>query len=289
MLLWLACNRERNHVVTAAPTTSPIVQKPAEGSQLKNEPTSSPIDEGPRPIPSPPSNSTIKEWLDLRVVPSDLAIGSLNNYDYDLKNLWIWRINAKHLDKFENRRDVDFNIWCTAIPDGWVAVYKTIDQWCLIHSERDGWIWVLVRKDEAIGSEYERNPLYSDLWKEIPHLRQNHSKTDSDGFVTYREIDTIEPCKGEILRAQPDASSISLGPVRGEYLQLISFSGDWVQVVEPMSTQWLPNMVQDEPRPLLRVRWNSKRTGWIRWRIPGPIPGTFHVLLRGTAYFGDYD
>ena len=165
----------------------------------------------------------------------------------------------------------------------------TKDVWCLIHSEHDGWIWVLARKDDAIGSEYERNPLYSDLWKETPRLRQNPPKTDAEGYVTYREIDTIQPCKGEFLRQRPDASSISLGPVKGEYLQLISFSGDWVQVIEPENIKWLPNMVQDEPHPLLRVRWNPKRTGWIRWRIPGPIPGTFHVLLRGTAYFGYYD
>ena len=289
VLFGMACKRERDHVLIAAPTTPSPIQKPTEVPPTKNEPESELVAGDPKPMPSPPPNSAIKDWLELKTVPSDLAIGHINNYDYDLRNLWLWRINDRRLDKFENRRDVDFDIWSTAIPDGWIAVYKTVGQWCLIHSEHDGWLWVLARKDEAVGSEYERNPLYSDLWKEIPRQRPQVKISVPEGYTTYREIDTIKPCEGELLREGPNTSSMSLGPVKGEYLNLLTFSGEWVQVMEPKNIEWVPNMVQDEPRPLLRIRWNPKRTGWIRWRIPGPIPGTFHVLLRGTAYFGDYD
>ena len=139
------------------------------------------------------------------------------------------------------------------------------------------------RKDHLFKWPFALNP-----GPKIVSNSQIHNP-DDDGYVTYHEIERIKPCRGEILREQPSEGSKSLGPVKGEYLQLISFSGDWVKVIEPLDISELPNIVEGESCPLLRIRWNQNRTGWIRWRIPGPIPGTFHVLLRGREYFGYYD
>jgi hypothetical protein len=114
-----------------------------------------------------------------------------------------------------------------------------------------------------------------------------HPDPDPQGWTTYSEIETIEPIPGEKLHAEPSLKSKDMGSVKGEYLKILKFKGDWVFVQEPSEIDWLP--VGEDHSDILKVRWNSKRQGWIRWQLPGPVPGSHRNRMRGKAYFGIID
>lgn len=247
-----------------------------------------------KPTSNPPPSSACRAWLELQEVAPDLAQWGFGDDLGTYSQFHAYPIKAGQPTAIVNQTRFDTlpepGNSCAAI-----AVYQVQNDWLLVHSD-NGWYWIYCPLDRLIKfdpSTYKRSALYKWPFGSKPETEffkgSQPNEPDLDGYVTYREIETIKPCKGELLRESPNLTSPSLGPVKGEYINLVSFSGDWVKVIEPKSILWQPHTVEGESRPILRVRWDQDRVGWIRWRIPGPIPGTFHVLLRGRAYFGYYD
>jgi len=130
-----------------------------------------------------------------------------------------------------------------------------------------------------------------------------HPAPDAKGWTTYTEIEQIQPLPDEELRSGPSLESSSLGPLGSPIgnkreagapvemvpLKLLKFRGDWVQVQEALEVGRDQAGMDEEHIPLLKVRWNAGRQGWIRWRVPGPIPSSWAIRLRGKAEFGIID
>lgn len=278
-------------VVAASASPAPFHQESSTLNGVSQKDIQALIDQ---PTSKPPPASACKAWLELQEVSPDLAQWGFGDDLGTYSQFHAYPIKAGEPTAIVNQTRFDTlpepGNSCAAI-----AVYYIQNDWLLVHSDR-GWYWIYCPLDRLIESDpstYKKSALYKWPFGSKPEAEffkgSQTSGPDDDGYVTYREIETIKPCKGEILRESPNSTSNSLGPVKGEYLQLVSINGDWVKVIEPKSVLWLPNTVEGESRPILRVLWNQNRVGWIRWRIPGPIPGTFHVLLKGRAYFGYYD
>lgn len=285
VLVCLACNRNGNRTIIAAPT-QPLQSSAAASNSKLDSREKSKVQNAETP-PAPPPNSSIREWLELKNVPNDLAIGSLDGYNNDLSQLWIWIVDLAKFQRFGADLELDV-IPPDQLSYGFIAVFYKNGPWLLTHSRSKGWVWVLLRENE-LGSQSIIEQTYEDHWYSLKEIEQTKHKPDADGFVTYHDIYILEPFPGELLREAPSLDSKSYGPVKRKYLQLLSFNGEWVKVIESESISWLPNKVEGEDCPLLRIKWNSNRTGWIRWKIPGPIPGSFQVLFRGTESFGYYD
>jgi len=278
-------------VVAASASPTPFQQESSTLNDVSQKDIQALID---KPTSSPPPASTCKAWLELQEVSPDLAQWGFGDDLGTYSRFHAYPVKAGEPTAVVNQTRFD----TLPEPDNScasIAVYYVQNDWLLVHSDL-GWYWIYCPLDRLIKldpSTYKSSALSKWPFGSKPETEffkgSQTNGPDDDGYVTYREIDTIKPCKGEILRESPNPTSNSLGPVKGEYLQLVSFSGDWVKIIEPKNILWLPHTVEGESRPILRVRWNQNRIGWIRWRVPGPIPGTFHVLLRGRAYFGYYD
>ncbi len=239
------------------------------------------------PAPLPPKFTSA--WTALKAVPEDAAEYALLPYpEANLLRLWAFNVNNPVPTRFGDISDLD------VVPDGGsppgIAVYARNDQWCLVHSSKSGWYWVLLREAELkdVNEPPYDNPskvIYTAL--EFPKVTEDLLETDSNGWATFNSITIIHPLEDEQLRSGPDLKSKSLGRVEGEYLRILERSGDWVRVQEPSKIKMVP--AGEDRVDYLKVRWNPKRTGWIRWRIPGPVPGSSIKRLRGTANFGIID
>jgi len=306
LVMMVACNRNHDKTITAASTASPPKEQIVPGNLSTKVPNADVHESISEPVPSPPSNSLIQPWLDLKEVPTDLAIGKINTSLGNFPNVWLWAVNSDKPSKFGQRfamgagdhRNYDPTIkapsgfdrpeWCTEWEGSCLAVYAIFGNWYLIHSYTEGWCWILLRDEELAISEDNRWSVYVESWRNVfGRTLNSHPKADSDGFISYSSIDTIQPMPTEILRDQPNEQAKSLGLVTGKYFKMISFKEDWVQIQEAESASYAE--LGDSNGPVvLKIRWNSNRIGWIRWRVPGPTPGTFHIRLRGLVHCGGY-
>jgi|GEM_PF-919186 len=306
LVIVVACNRNRDKTITAAPI-SPQPEEQRVPSNFSNKVSKAAhLEQSNQPVPTPPSNSLIQPWLDLKEVPTDLAIGKINISLGSLPNVWLWAINSDKPERFGDRfpmrvgshRSFDPTIkipsgfdcpgWITEWETEGLAVYAKYGPWHLIHSYDEGWCWLLLRDEELSINEDYRWSVYEEPWRNVFSRIQNpHPKVDSEGFISYYSIDTIQPMPSEILREQPNDQSKSLGPVTGKYFKMISFRENWVQIQET-ETSCLTEPKDANGPVVLKVRWNPNRIGWIRWQVPGPIPGTFQIRLRGLLHCGGY-
>lgn len=238
-----------------------------------------------------PPKALIESWVKFGKPPSDYASAALDGLEHDLSKLWSWNlIDQKAKPATGRYLNPEWGYGSTA----WVAVFKTVGPWLLVFEEQEGWTWILLRESDCerlgwTGSNGDRSPLFSIL--QGPHglWKPKHPLPEKDGWVTYRTIDCICPVEGEVLRVTPSLNAKSIGPTKGSYFRLIKFQGDWVQVQEASAVRENQLGLPDDHMPMLQIRWDEKRTGWIRWRVPTKIPGVWSNRLRGKAEFGIID
>jgi hypothetical protein len=72
----------------------------------------------------------------------------------------------------------------------------------------------------------------------------------------------------------------------GSWVLVLEQRNDWVRVRLPKSELKIPG--NEEETYTLKIDWDIKREGWIRWCRPGPVKGSKETLLRYVA-FGFYD
>lgn len=295
LLASFACDRKGDRVIVAASTKQPSEPQPTSTSpQGADSKINQPIPED-CPAPNPPPSSIAQPWIELEEVDSDLAIGRIKFTEESFKNIWIWPVQADKPTKFGNRRPSQYGYpgggfdrpnWSLGYEGDSIGVYARHGEWYLIHSKSEGWIWFLLRDEELLGGlEKDRWSFYDECWRnELVRIQNPHPRKEADGTSLYVSIDKIQPMPGEILRDRPEEGGQDLGPVVGRFLKMTSISGDWVQVQEETQSSYNPS--QPTKSGFLAISWNQKRIGWIRWRVPGPVPGSYHVRLRGLEHYG---
>ena len=239
------------------------------------------------PAPLPPKLSSA--WTALKEVPNDAAEYALiPPPDVNLSRLWAFKAGGPAPIRFGDISGLD------CVPDGGappgIAVYERNNQWCLVHSSESGWYWVNLREEELKGvneSPFDdpSKVIYPAL--EYPKVTEQILATSPDGWITFSSLAIIYPLENEQLRSGPDLKLKAQGLVEGEYLRILERSGDWVRVQEPLKIEMVPAGGDKVDYP--KIKWNPKRVGWIRWRIPGPVPGSSIKRLRGCANFGIID
>jgi hypothetical protein len=258
--------------------------------------------------PAPPPVLTTDPWLKVPDPPLDCAPLALNTDCFKPGTWWVWKVGAKASQPLEVPQQLKMSIW--AVPaDGLIAVFSTRHGWSLARTEsvHPEWVWVHVpdpTEEDTNGNPTPQGGCLLKCW-DYPldaHLPR-HPAPDAKGWTTYTEIEQIQPVPGEELRSGPSLDSSSYGPLRSPTgnksevgspvelgpLKLLKFRGDWVEVEEALETEGDQAGLDEEHIPLLKVRWNANRRGWIRWRVPGPIPGTWSIRLRAKAEFGIID
>jgi hypothetical protein len=238
-------------------------------------------------LPIPPPTSSISAWTSLKIVPAEACEFGLFS-EVNLSRLWAFKVGNPVPIRFGDVIDPDY------VPDGGspagIAVYEKKNQWCLIHSGRMGWCWVLLRADELVGMN---DPPLEDPSKaiyrafEFPAESEGIESSTPDGWFTYTYLTIVNPKENEQLRVNANLKSKSLGLVKGEYLRILDRKGDWVKVQESLEIQMVP--AGDDKVDYLKVKWNPRRIGWVRWKVPGPVPGSSIKFLRGRQYFGIID
>lgn len=304
-ILGLACNKDREKVLVPANTPNASVQ-PARivAPSTQDEPKidlQSPIDP---PALKPPPIALIKPWLELKEIPTDLAIGCLWDSCAIFDDVLLWPVTSDKPVKFGKFRHpsgsqdrsedgalrganfFDYPAWNNAAPTRSIAVYVKMGPWCLVHDTSEGWLWLLLRGYEPI--EHCGNPwsVYDEPWRSaLIRIQNPHPIENSNGITNYVSIDKIEPMPNEILRDAPSLTAKEFGFVNGKFFKMTSIVGDWVQVQEASSVAFGLTLDGNNSNGGLQIRWNPKRIGWIRWRVPGPIPGSYHVRLRGIEHY----
>lgn len=237
-----------------------------------------------------PDASICKPWVELKVVSPDLAqfgvFDDLGNYS----KLNAFPTKGGRSIPLSQLEDIDrLPEWHSSTAG--FAVYLVKGDWFLLHA-KSGWYWLycpINSLEEQDPANFNRNQIID--WQARPKdaLDYNYDPNfhKPDGWFEYHQIMRIQPIRNERLRSTPSLDGKDLGPVIGEFLRFLDFNGDWVKVQEPIKIRWVPTATDHSDA--LQVRWNLNRVGWIRWRVPGPIPGTYHQLFRGRAHYGIID
>lgn len=242
----------------------------------------------------PPKLFYAKPWNSLKNIPPDCAIKQIDIITFQIGTLIAVPVTGGPQVRMCGIQDLDY------VPSAWwdgsgIAVYKTHGDWALIHSKKSGWYWTFLDPKEL--ERTNPNPDFSPshvLSEGLSSLEKlfntkdiDRFSTNADGYRIYSQIRKIEISPGEQLRIEPNSKSKSKGYVNGEYFNILAFKDDWIQIQEALDLEMIPSA--DDHNDLLKVRWNPARTGWVRWRIKGPVPGSFRILLRGIEYFGVID
>lgn len=287
LVLGLACNRNREHLVVAASAASaPSQQEISIPHDASKEDIQSLID---KPTSNPPSSSSCKAWLEVQEVSPDLAQWGFGDDLGTYSQFRAYPVRGGKPTTVSKLGRID------TLPEpanscAPIAVYLIQDDWLLVHSDL-GWYWIycpLNRLAEMDSGNFRKDALSK--WECKPKLETEYvydPPRKPDDWIEYHGIARIKPVNGERLRSAPGLDSKDSGPVQTGYLRFLEFNGDWVKVQESLEIGWIPSA--PDHSDILKVRWNPKRIGWIRWRIPGPIPGTFHQLFRGGERFGIID
>lgn len=271
-------------------------QEPSQAAPLS--PASPPMPEAPPSAPLPPKSLASEPWLAVADPPLDCAEFKLEVEAFKPDYCWLWKPGTTEAVPLRSQNFLRMSLW--AVPaDGAVAVYSARDGWFLARVEQSSeWAWIQVPDPWRNDNPGKAGGLLVKAWDyPLDDHVPTHPKPDRKGWTTYNEIEAIVPSSGEDLRTDPNPEATSQGPLRLleaptlglRPLKMIKFKGDWVQVEEPLEITEDRSAVGPECIPLLKVRWNPDRVGWIRWRIPGPLPGSWSVRLRGTMHFGIID
>lgn len=293
LILGLACNRNKDQVVVAAGTPS----RPT-ATTTESQPQTSPVEEVGTvdcPPPEKPPAEISQPWLQLTDVDTDLAPGRIRTMDRDLSRIWYWPIKDERPIRLGSRRVADYGYpWTGFDRPGWsirrddesIAVFAKFNAWCLVHSKFEGWAWLLLRDEELPGGvQKARWSFYDESWRDaLIRIKNPHPRTEPDGSSLYGPIDKIQPFEGEILRDQPNEKGKDLGLVSGKFFKMTDINEDWVKVQEATQTAYIESTPNRSG--CLKVLWNPNRSGWIRWRVPGPVPGSFHIRFRGLESYG---
>lgn len=70
------------------------------------------------------------------------------------------------------------------------------------------------------------------------------------------------------------------------WIRVMEQRGDWVRVCVPRSEEKVPGV--EEETYTLKLEWDSGRTGWVKWKRPGPVLGTWSSWIK-LASIGTYD
>ncbi len=242
--------------------------------------------------PLVPPTASVKAWLRLKTVPDDAADFGLSDFPDNISGLLAFPVEGGKPKAFGTLGELNRVPRPEPYSSG-VAVYATSESWALIHERSGSWFWVMIpepKGSDGTQSDVEQPPSITIFTTENPYRdgeEPSHPTPDPDGWVIYKEIDLIEPLPGELLRVAPNLNAKKLGPVEPGYLKMIRFKGDWVLVQEPADEDTIP--LEGDRSSLLKIRWSEKRKGWIRWRIPGPVPGSHQNRMRGKEQFGIID
>jgi len=294
LILSLACNRNKNQVIVAAGVPSPSTTTKVLEPQQETSPVEA-LGTVDCPPPDKPPIEVAQPWLQLSEVDADLAQGRIRTMDRDLSRVWYWPIKDQRPIRLGSCRVADYGYpWTGLDRPGWslrrddesIAVFLKFNAWCLVHSKSEGWAWLLLRDEELPGGvQKARWSFYDEPWRDAHiRVRNPHPRTEPDGSTLYGPIDKIQPLEGEILRDQPNEKGKELGPVSGKFFKMTDIFEDWVRVQEAMQASYIESTPTRSG--YLKVFWNPDRSGWIRWRVPGPVPGSYHIRFRGLESYG---
>jgi hypothetical protein len=227
-------------------------------------------------------------WISVENPPTDAAQLGFDINRCDFSQLPAIPAKGGHSVAFGSLKNPDF---FPALIDGYspVSVYSKFQNYYLIHCET-GWYWVYCQESDSPPGLYMKyKDGIHDIYKKLLStydVMASEPHSNIKNICHYDSIRMIEPQTTELLYSKPDTSSSNFGKLNGQYFKILIFDGDWVRVQETMDPSFNPPEGSVAP---LEVRWNPDREGWIRWRVPGPVRGSFRVLLRGTRDFTNPD
>ncbi len=242
------------------------------------------------PIPPLPPKSVSDPWVNSKDIYPDSALFGLDSL-IDLRALIAYPVTEGSPTIFENLADLDY-LPSTAFTDSPIAIYENHEDWMLIHS-KTGWFWLLCRHQELMkGRNYDPKSGILVRWEnpiETTDQTVTDSNLESKGWVVYSRIRKLEPIADELLHVEPSVHSKHMGRVKHGLLRTLEFRGDWVKVQEPSEFGDVEQEKDREEIPLLKVRWNPSRIGWVRWKVPSSVPNRPRMLFRGSSEYGIID
>jgi len=242
----------------------------------------------------PPKAEFAIPWSKLIKVSPDCSVRRIDTLSFQVGTLIAAPVSGGRQVHLGEIRDLDY------VPSAWwdssgIAVYKKHGDWVLVHSKTSGWYWAFLDPKELKKTnqdpEFSPSQVLSEGLDSLDYTLKDNDldkfSTDKQGYRIYSQIRTIEIPLNEPLRSKPNTQSQSLGHIEAEYCNILGFDGDWVQIQEPLELEMIPG--GDDHNDLLKVKWDPARTGWVRWRIKGPVPGSYRIFLRGITFFGVID
>jgi hypothetical protein len=156
--------------------------------------------------------------------------------------------------------------------------------------------WLLVRSAGAKGWGWTRFDAESMVFNPIPESRDwvEASNRASGGNSVLLIRDKAGP-----LRESPDLRSNAVVGLRDKpwrrysehrgygwspdstWIRVVEQRGDWVRVILPRSEQKLPGV--EEETYTLKLEWNPDRTGWVKWKRPGPVRGSWDSWIKWAS------